>query len=93
MDVAKLPNGTMTVSCLDIELDCVALLLNSIDPSILEVIGVMDSDERSVLFSPVSIDGLYIAVLTWERSQSILAVQLSFVSELKSSKSIVVKVR
>ena len=66
-----------------------ALLLNSSDPSRLEVIGVMNSDVRTVYFSPVSIDGMHIAVLTWERSQSILAGQLSFVSELKSSMSII----
>ena len=96
--VTKLPNGTIAISCSDKGVDCVALLLNSSDPSRLEVIGVMNGDVRTVLFSPVTFDGMHIAVLTWERSQSILAGQLSFVSKLKSSKSVnmywvIVKVR
>ena len=78
--VYTLPNGFIVVTCPDKSLNCLVLVQSATDnPSHMHV-GITNSDDdRTVVLSPGDTE-VFIAVVTWNKTETIFAGQLTRLS-------------
>ena len=80
----KIPNESIEVTCPDVSLNCLVLLLSTSDNPDQVHVGVINSDDdRTVILSPGATD-VSVVVYTWKRGGSIFSGQLSFRAQLES---------
>ena len=80
----KIPNESIEVTCPDVSLNCLVLLLSTTDNPDLVHIGLINSDDnRTVVLSSGATD-VSVVVYTWKRGGSIFSGQLSFRAQLES---------
>ena len=80
----KILNESIEVTCPDVSLNCLVLLLSTTDNPDQVHVGLINSDDnRTVAFSPGATD-VSVLVYTWKRGGSIFSGQLSFRAQLKS---------
>ena len=83
--VSKLPSGNITVTCPDMNLNCLVLVqsTNSPDQVCVGYINYSDPD-RTATFTPETTDvSVVVVVYTWRGGESIFSGQLSHVSQLE----------
>ena len=78
----KIPNESIEVTCPDVSLNCLVLLLSITDNPDQVHVGFINSDDnRTVVLSPGATD-VSVVVYTWKRGGSIFSGQLSFRAQL-----------
>ena len=80
----KILNKSIEVTCPDVSLNCLVLLLSTTDNPDQVHVGLINSeDDRTVVLSPGATD-VSVVVYTWKRDGSIFSGKLSFRAQLKS---------